>query len=515
VRLNNGSQDALFNYYSCVFATNDNINQYDYFVPQASALEFTSFLNNAPLGVSFANCVMPITYTAKPTVSDTSFSIFSEGGAITPIGTSTIPPITNIMVPTNQSITDGIMPVPNKTVVSVVNQSGMQPIEFYYTRHDCVGDPSTSPPLCNTWIVKEVQTITFTAPPTAPVGINSSWISASAPPVVNSTYFIGSNINGPWTPVTWFGKPSGPPGIYNNDYHPPSVGSCPNTTPVISVPVAGGLNLTGYHLTFDDEFNSFTSSPNGLAGWDTTIFGASKSVGKRFIGAQEYDSDSSVGVNPFSVGGCVLTITAAPGSNPDGREYNSGIITTDGDFSQAYGYFEMRAQLPQGAGMWPAFWMYPETGYGEHELDAIEAFGAPTSDGVGQSNTYHVGMHDAELSDAELGSWVSTVPSGTVIYAGYHTYGLLWTPTTTTYYFDGHQTAQFPTPSDMNAPMYMIANTSVGGSWTGFATGETGTMKIDYIRAFSNDPGDPTVPLQPISSPDGGGNNLYGAMSAN
>ncbi len=48
----------------------------------------------------------------------------------------------------------------------------------------------------------------------------------------------------------------------------------------------------------------------------------------------------------------------------------------------------------------------------------------------------------------------------------------------------------------------------------GLATGENATMKIDYIRAFSNNSSIPTVALQTISSPDGGGHSLYGATSA-
>jgi beta-glucanase (GH16 family) len=271
------------------------------------------------------------------------------------------------------------------------------------------------------------------------------------------------------------------------------------------------LNLTGYHLAFDDEFNSFTSSPNGTTGWDTTVFGATDQVGLRALGTQEYLSDSSVGVNPFSVGGGVLTITAAPGSNPAGKQYNSGVITTDGDFSQAYGYFEMRAELPQGAGMWPAFWMYPETGYGVRELDVLEAFGAPAPDGEGGSNTYHYNVHDNALSGTQSGAWA---PTDANIYNSYNNYGMMWTPTNITFYFDGQEVGQEATPADMNVPMYMMANLAVGGSWPGLATGETSQMKIDYIRAFSSNAAIPAMALQPVSSPDGGGTNLYGATYA-
>src|SRR5579871_6822795 len=78
----------------------------------------------------------------------------------------------------------------------------------------------------------------------------------------------------------------------------------------------------------------------------------------------EYYSDPSVGENPFSLSGGVLHIAAKPaaaGSNPYGLPYDSGLITTYKSFSQLYGYFEVRAELPAGTGLWPAFWLLPSS----------------------------------------------------------------------------------------------------------------------------------------------------------
>jgi hypothetical protein len=33
--------------------------------------------------------------------------------------------------------------------------------------------------------------------------------------------------------------------------------------------------------------------------------------------------------------------------------------TENGLFQQTYGYFEIRADLPKGQAVWPAFWMLP------------------------------------------------------------------------------------------------------------------------------------------------------------
>ena len=267
------------------------------------------------------------------------------------------------------------------------------------------------------------------------------------------------------------------------------------------------LDLSSYHLTFDDEFNSFNSTPYGTKNtWATTLWGI-REFNSTGGGDQAYFSDSSVGTNPFSAAGGVLTITAAPGTNPAGRPYNSGVIDTKAMFSQTYGYFEMRAELPAGAGMWPAFWTQDANDYAAREIDALEAFGAPNSSGAGGPHATHWDVHDIN-NPAGQGAWVPLVPDTTT---GFHAYGVMWNRADITFYFDGQQIAEIPTPADLNVPQYLIANLAVGSQWPGSATGEAGQMKIDYIRAFSSDPSQPAVALQPVSSPDGGGTDLHGA----
>jgi len=235
--------------------------------------------------------------------------------------------------------------------------------------------------------------------------------------------------------------------------------------------------LPGMSLRFDDEFNSFVSSPTGAQGWMTqggafwrTLSGNNEA---------EYYSDSSVGVNPFSNANGVLTITAAPGSNPLGLPYNSGIITTEKSLNFEYGLVEVSAKLPAGDGMWPAIWLLPSSLDWPPEIDIMEMLGSdPTM--------IYASTHSGANNDS------STLP----VYVGdttqsFHTYGLDWEPDTITWYFDGNAIRTVATPSDMHQPMYLLINLAVGGagSWPGPVTSASefpAQMSIDYVRIYGS-----------------------------
>ena len=195
--------------------------------------------------------------------------------------------------------------------------------------------------------------------------------------------------------------------------------------------------------------------------------------------AEYYSSDRSGSNSPFSNSNGVLNITAtkaAAGSNPYNLPYTSGLITTNKSFTQTYGYFETRAQLPAGQGLWPAFWL---VGAGS-ELDVFEVLGnSPStlySTTHGSTNGVWGGVGQA-----------FTVPDTS---AGFHTYGVDWEPTTVTYYMDGVKLGSAPTPTSMSVPMYMLLNLAVGGagSWPGAPDASTAfpaTMQVDYVRAYA------------------------------
>ena len=110
-----------------------------------------------------------------------------------------------------------------------------------------------------------------------------------------------------------------------------------------------------------------------------------------------------------------------------------------------------------------------------------------TIEQIGNPTVIYETLHFVSGGNTQEGTGVNVADTT----AGYHTYAVDWEPTTTTIYFDGQPTASWPTPSDMNQPMYMLINLAVGGpgSWPGPPNGSTvfpANMNIDYVRAYAS-----------------------------
>lgn len=248
-------------------------------------------------------------------------------------------------------------------------------------------------------------------------------------------------------------------------------------------------------LTFADEFATFRQW-NGAEGWEVT--GGPQWSGRvTASGTLPWNNELQWYVNPqagsglpnpFGIADGTLHITARPADAAvsaliAGQPFTSGIVTTQHDFAQTYGYFEMRAQMPAGQGLWPAFWLLPVDGSWPPELDVMEMLGHRTT-------TLHTTAHSRQsgswqLSDTRYESTHATTVADMT--TGFHTYGLDWGASELVWFFDGDVVHRTATPTDMHKPMYMVANLAVGGDLPGSpdaATTFPATMQIDYIRAY-------------------------------
>jgi beta-glucanase (GH16 family) len=242
-------------------------------------------------------------------------------------------------------------------------------------------------------------------------------------------------------------------------------------------------------LTFDDEFNSLQlfDSATGQGHWQTNFGGDPNNIdtytltgnqeGQVYTDAKfQGTSGHPLGYNPFSINSGVLDITAQRFSYADsqytfGQAYSSGMLTTRGIFAQKYGYFEMKAELPTGLGTWPAFWLSQDPYKPGVEADVLE----------------HLAMYPdtvfSRVNDAGAVTGATNVVTPSL--SGFHTYGMLWTATTTSLYVDGIEVMELPTPASWDQPMYMLVNLAIGG-WGGpiDQNGLPAHMNVDYVRVY-------------------------------
>jgi len=186
-------------------------------------------------------------------------------------------------------------------------------------------------------------------------------------------------------------------------------------------------------------------------------------------------------------------------------EYTSGIITTYDSFKFTHGYAEIRARLPQGDGLWPAFWLL--NGYyvdQQPEIDVIETRGENPNELV---HSYHLSPKDGGPPSYTWSSF-SSDPDG--FSDGYHTYGIAWEPGKLDWYVDGVKKHTHTGPSVSSQNMYAILNLAVGGNFN-FADTDDSQFPIDFeidrIRVYqvnhlTQQPTDTTYPEVTILSPE-------------
>jgi serralysin len=232
------------------------------------------------------------------------------------------------------------------------------------------------------------------------------------------------------------------------------------------------------NVTLDEEFNSLGNpwqptypwSPNGWAAGDMGSFLANPAL---------LPPDA----NPISVDNGNLVLTDMPKPSDVSSDQISGLsriagqVLTENQFSQTYGYFEARIQMPAGAGEGTDFWLLPQSGSWPPELDIAEMIGSNPDILV---NTLHG-------DGAPDGHWLGVAD----MTQGFHTYAVDWEPDKITWYFDGTETFETPTTPDMHQPMYVVLSTGSGqpGSWPGAPDPSlVSQMKIDYVRVYDANP---------------------------
>ncbi|HSC86083.1 MAG TPA: glycoside hydrolase family 16 protein [Polyangiaceae bacterium] len=176
------------------------------------------------------------------------------------------------------------------------------------------------------------------------------------------------------------------------------------------------------------------------------------------------------------------------------RPYSSARLRTAGKADFKYGRFEARIKLPQGQGMWPAFWMLPTAyAYGgwarSGEIDIMEAVNTSPS-----NNLVYGTLHYGAEWPANVHTGDSYDPSNYVA-ENFHVYAAEWEQGEIRWFVDDvHFETQddwystgnaFPAPFDQD--FHILLNLAVGGAWPGPPNDSTTfpqEMVVDYVRVY-------------------------------
>ena len=171
------------------------------------------------------------------------------------------------------------------------------------------------------------------------------------------------------------------------------------------------------------------------------------------------------------------------------REYTSARIKTAGLFERMHGRFEARIKLPQGQGIWPAFWMlganigqagWPRSG----EIDIMENIGK-------EPGIVHGTLHGPGYSGDKAFGKPAALASGK--YADdFHVFAVEWEPGEIRWYRDGihYHTARPDLVKGewvFEHPFFILLNLAVGGYWPGYPDSTTvlpQQMLVDYVRVY-------------------------------
>lgn len=243
------------------------------------------------------------------------------------------------------------------------------------------------------------------------------------------------------------------------------------------MPVGRANDGTWTKLIFRDEFDQGTTKwqRNWRMGDDTRI----SPPANRTYEAACWDPRNTFTSN----GNLVLRAERRTCTDAFGRTYSyaTGGAST-GTWNFTYGYAEARIHLPADANgliaNFPAWWLngtindqgrWPEGG----EIDIMEGLSDHRA-------AWHYHWSDNGTNRSAGGTPSASLVPTLANQAGWHTYGVEWSPGILRYYYDGILVATHTT-GVVSTPMYLVVNNAVPSQWTPTVPAD---MLVDYVRVW-------------------------------
>ncbi|MEM9295252.1 MAG: family 16 glycosylhydrolase [Planctomycetota bacterium] len=265
---------------------------------------------------------------------------------------------------------------------------------------------------------------------------------------------------------------------------------------------ANPLDLPDWELVFNDEFDGASIDTSKWLVLDRR---------DSFNNEKQYYHPDQVTV---SNGNLVLTAIDTP---RQGKAYQSGLIDSHEQWS--YGRFEASINLPTSQGMWPAFWLLPDTAEvpwpSGGEIDIMENRGSHPHT---VSSAYHWGP-DFFGRQFIFSEYSAQNPDGSPVnyHDSFHTYAVEWEENSLKFFVDdvNYHTITGGQAEIFDTAKSIILNLAVGGDFGGDPDGSTvwpQEMLVDYVRVWQRPEGyvAPTKVLLDNPGFDDNGGSLSG-----
>jgi beta-glucanase (GH16 family) len=248
-----------------------------------------------------------------------------------------------------------------------------------------------------------------------------------------------------------------------------------------------GLLPAGYgawELVWSEEFDGAAGEPVDERRWRHEVGG--DGWGNEQL---EYDTDSTDNVRLDGEGN--LEIVARE-EDFGGRSYTSGRISTIDRFELDRGRVEARIQVPEGRGLWPAFWMlgadYEEVGWPScGEIDVMELRGEEPATSLGT-------VHGPGYSGGEGIGGEYSLSEGSFA-DDFHVFAVDIDPEHIAWSVDDEVFLRLH-PGDLPAgsswafdrDFFLLLNLAVGGTFLDEPDDSTpfpATLRVDHVRAYT------------------------------
>ncbi len=240
--------------------------------------------------------------------------------------------------------------------------------------------------------------------------------------------------------------------------------------------------LDGWVLAWSDEFEGARGTVP-----DPTIW--SYDIGGNGWGNEQLEFNTDRPENASMDGEGNLAITARREAF-EGNQYTSARLKTEQTLEVTYGRVEARISMPEGRGIWPAFWMlgsdfetvgWPACG----EIDIVEYRGQDPA-------IVHGTVHGPGYSGGQGITELTAVAGGAA--GEFHVYAIEWEPSEIRWYVDGvqyHSVSKDTIPPTgrwvFDHPFFLLLNVAVGGTFLGNPDASTQfpqQMLVDYVRVY-------------------------------